>query len=102
MRDQSSTLGKPGSVPRNKCITVAVRNGFPEDCGYPQILGTVAGKEVYLNATATIGADGSSLVFTATAPKGFTRLETSCVARLPCYLDVVRCLACCLDSTSAT
>ena len=63
---QSSTLGKPGSVPRNQCITVNVRTGFPEDCGYPQILGTVAGKEVYLNATATVGPDGSTLVFAAT------------------------------------
>ena len=63
---QSSTLGKPGSVPRNQCITVNVRTGFPEDCGYPQILGTVAGKEVYLNATATVGSDGSTLVFAAT------------------------------------
>ena len=34
-------------------------------------------KEVYLNASATIGADGSSLVFKATAPTGFTPLETS-------------------------
>ena len=43
-----------------------------------EILGTdTTGKEVYLNATATIGKDGSSLVFMATAPAGFKALETS-------------------------
>lgn len=70
---QSTTLGKPGSIPRNKCITAGIKTGYPEDCGYPAILGAFAnGTKAQLNATATIGADGSSLVLTATAPAGFT------------------------------
>ena len=42
---QSTTLGKPGSVLRNECITYKCAGSkpcglFPEDCGYPAILGS--------------------------------------------------------------
>eukprot|EP00908_Phaeocystis_cordata_P008726 Transcript_19422.p1 GENE.Transcript_19422~~Transcript_19422.p1 ORF type:complete len:329 (-),score=91.77 Transcript_19422:118-1104(-) len=76
---QSSTLGKPGSVPRNQCVTAGVAATFPQDCGYPAILGLLAnGSKASLNATATIGADGASLVLEAAVPSGgFTATATS-------------------------
>lgn len=75
---QSSTLGKPGSVPRNQCVTAGVKGTYPQDCGYPQILGNAGnGTAVSLNATATIGADGSSIVLTAAAPAGFKAKASS-------------------------
>ena len=79
---QSTTLGKGVSPPRNKCVTDGIRSTYPQDCGYPLIIGdnvTVNGTtpNVELNATATIGADGSSIVMTATAPKGFVPKASS-------------------------
>ena len=72
---QSTTLGKGVSVPRNQCITAGFADTFPQDCGYPQIYGANASS--VLNATATIGSDGSSLVLTASAPAGFQAVATS-------------------------
>jgi len=87
---QSTTLGKPGSVPRNECITYRCPTPstkpcsfFPQDCGYPAIIGTSgpASKPVVLslNASAVIGSDGSSIVLTNTdpAPAGFKATSTS-------------------------
>jgi len=76
---QSTTLGKPGSVPRNQCITYGYRNTFPQDCGYPQIIGkdTASGAVVTLNATATIGADGNTIVLTAATPSNFVPTSSS-------------------------
>lgn len=72
---QSSTLGRTPSVPRNRCVTDVFGNdagkagAFPEDCGYPAIGGTDgAGGWVWLNATAEIGADASSILLTAQLP----------------------------------
>lgn len=72
---QSSTLGRSPSVPRNRCVTDAFAysggkaGAFPEDCGYPAIGGVDgAGGWVWLNATADIGDDGSSIVLTARMP----------------------------------
>ena len=46
--------------------------------GYPTIEGVLAnGTAASLNATATIGADGSSLVLTAGAPAGFKPTASS-------------------------
>lgn len=72
---QSTTLGKGVSVPRNECITAGFANTFPQDCGYPQIYGANASS--MLNATATIGSDGSSIILTAPAPAGFKPVATS-------------------------
>jgi len=66
---QSSTLDKPGSVPRNKCVTMLGYPRLPCDCGYPYIYGHFAnGTAKILNATASIGTDGSSVVLSADAP----------------------------------
>lgn len=44
---------------------------FPEFCGYPMIYGTAAnGTTLSLNASATIGSDGSSIVLSVVAPSG--------------------------------
>ena len=68
---QSSTLGKPGSVPRNECVTMLGYPRLPCDCGYPYIYGKFGnGSATFLNATASIGADGSSVELTAAAPDG--------------------------------
>jgi hypothetical protein len=75
---QTTTLGKGPDVPRNMCITAGFANTFPQDCGYPGILGKFAnGTAIELNATATIGTDGSSIVLTATSPTGFTPFASS-------------------------
>ena len=77
---QSTTLNKSTSVPRNRCITDNSGFGltFPQDCGYPSIEGVFAnGTAASLNATATVGADKSSLVLTARAPSGFKATATS-------------------------
>ena len=51
---------------------------FPQDCGYPTILGKHAnGTDGALNASAAIGADGSSVLLTAAAPDGFTPTATA-------------------------
>ena len=43
------------------------RHVYPQDCGYPLIIGTNGtAKNAELNATATIGQDGSSIVMTVT------------------------------------
>ena len=36
--EQSTTLGKPGSVPRNACVTMLGYPRLPCDCGYPYVL----------------------------------------------------------------
>ena len=65
-------------MPRNECITAGFASTFPEDCGYPMILGTHAnGTAAALNASAAVGADGSSVLLTAAAPEGFTPTATS-------------------------
>lgn len=71
---QSSTLGAPGSIPRNQCVTAGIKSTFPQDCGYPAIYGTLSnGTVAILNATATIGSDPGSILLTATGvPEGFT------------------------------
>ena len=78
---QSTTLGKGPEVKRNECVTAqpALGRAFAEDCGYPAILGVNAttGAALSLNATATIGADGSSIVLSATAPPDFTPTSSS-------------------------
>jgi hypothetical protein len=74
---QSTTLGTGIWLPRNKCVT-SVAEGFghgmkvfPEFCGYPTIFGIAAnGTTLSLNASATIGSDGSSIVISATMPPG--------------------------------
>jgi len=68
---QSSTLGKGGSVPRNECVTILGYPRMPCDCGYPYIYGTITTNvvtSVFLNATASVGADGESIVLTAAVP----------------------------------
>ena len=65
----SSTLGQPGSVPRNRCVTAGYADAFPQDCGYPAVLAVdtqAANASVSLNASITIGEDGSSLVLRTT------------------------------------
>eukprot|EP00937_MAST-01D_sp_MAST-1D-sp2_P006352 g6352.t1 len=80
---QSSTLNASASVPRNRCITDNPAFGltFPEDCGYPTIYGMngTSGAVVLLNASAAVGADGSSIVLTASVPPGanFTATASS-------------------------
>lgn len=76
----STTLNMSASLPRNECVTAESSYGrtFGEDCGYPAILGTNAsGDLVELNASAAIGADGSSLVLRAKAPPGFVPTATA-------------------------
>jgi len=74
----SSTLGAKNSVPRNKCVTILGYPRLPCDCGYPYIYGAFDnGTALFLNATATIGADGSSVVLTAAAPEGFKPTASS-------------------------
>lgn len=69
---QSTTLGLPGSVPRNACVTMLGYPRLPCDCGYPYIYGKFAnGSATFLNATVTIGTDGTSVELVATAPNGF-------------------------------
>lgn len=67
---QTSTLGKGVSVPRNQCVTYGFASStFPQDCGYPAIIGAYAnGTAASLNATATIA--GSTIVLTAAIPAG--------------------------------
>ena len=74
---RSSTLGAGPELPRNKCVTSVAAFGltFPQDCGYPQIIGEVnftngsAPQLVYLNATATIvGNDSSAIRMSAQLP----------------------------------
>jgi len=75
---QSSTLGKPGSVPRNACITMLGYPRLPCDCGYPYIYGTFAnGSTAILNATASIGDDGATVELVAAAPDGFEATASS-------------------------
>ena len=72
---QSSTLGKPGSVARNQCVTQI--GAHPCDCGYPTIYGAFPnGTALALNATAAIDADG--IVLSAASPgDGFKATATS-------------------------
>ena len=84
---QSTRLGQGGSLARNKCATAAAQHyhypprtakTFAEYCGYPQIWGAFAnGSKLALNASAAIGADGSSLVLSAAAPAGFNATASS-------------------------
>mmetsp|Transcript_20487 Transcript_20487/g.62479 ORF Transcript_20487/g.62479 Transcript_20487/m.62479 type:complete len:609 (-) Transcript_20487:572-2398(-) len=81
---QTSTRGKATSVARNRCVTDAFAfnatrryGAFPEDCGYPAIGGHAPnGTWVWLNATAEIGIDGSSIILRADlSPSLFRRSE---------------------------
>ena len=75
---QSSTLGKPGSVPRNACVTMLGYPRLPCDCEYPYIYGKFAnGTATLLNATASIGAGGTSVELVAAAPDGFQATASS-------------------------
>ena len=78
---QSSTLGVGADVTRTECITANPGYGltFPEDCGYPQIIGiNSSGAILSLNASARIGADGSSIMLVVySPPPGFTAQATS-------------------------
>lgn len=75
---QSTTLGTPGSVPRNQCVTMLGYPRLPCDCGYPYIYGKFAnGSTTFLNASASIGADGTSIELTAPAPDGFQATASS-------------------------
>ena len=75
---QSSTLGKPGSVPRNECVTMLGYPRLPCDCGYPYIYGKLAnGTTTFLNATSSVGADGTSIELAAAAPDGFQPTASS-------------------------
>ena len=77
---QSSTLGVPGSTPRNVCIDAKNNNTGPADCGYPMIVGLMNGANarLSLNATVSIGPDGSSLVLEAAgAPADFAPFASS-------------------------
>ena len=74
---QSYSLGKGISVPRNRCVTEAY-NVSALACGYPQIIGlNASGEVVSLNATATIGGDGSSIVLSAISPYTMFRATAS-------------------------
>ena len=74
----SSTLGKPGSVPRNQCVTMLGYPRLPCDCGYPYIYGKFAnGTSIHLNATASVGTDGTSIELSAAAPDGFQPMASS-------------------------
>merc|ERR1711865_507625 len=77
---QSSTLGKPGSVPRNKCVTMLGYPRLPCDCGYPYVYGinTTTGRAMFLNATsAAVGADGSSIELTVSGATDFKATASS-------------------------
>jgi hypothetical protein len=74
---QSSTLGQPGSVPRSECVTMLGYPRLPCDCGYPYIYGVVNGTSHFLNASATIGTDGTSILLAAPAPEGFEPTASS-------------------------
>jgi len=75
---QSSTLGLPGSVPRNECVTMLGYPRLPCDCGYPYIYGKFAnGSTTFLNATASVGVDGTSIELAAAAPDGFQPTASS-------------------------
>eukprot|EP01052_Picozoa_sp_SAG31_P044585 SAG31_NODE_7830_length_1588_cov_1.248489_3_plen_218_part_00 len=77
---QSSTLGKPNSVPRNLCVTSnsvykATKGVDKSSCGHPTIYGA-DGTAVL--ATAAVSADKKGLTLTATnAPAGFKPTATS-------------------------
>ena len=52
-------------------VTQGSPDAFPEDCAYPAILGAFSSGSAHsLNATAAIGAGGSSIALTAQAPAG--------------------------------
>ena len=87
---QSSTLGKPGSVPRNECVTMLGYPRLPCDCGYPYIYGGFAnGTKLFLNATASITGDGHSLELTAAAPEGFQATASRAVAIILQYFPLL-------------
>lgn len=77
---QSSTLGKPGSVPRNECVTMLGYPRLPCDCGYPYIYGvnTTTGVGMFLNATsAVVGADGTSIELMVSGAADFKATASS-------------------------
>jgi hypothetical protein len=87
---QSTTLGLSPSVPRNRCVTDAFAydggraGAFPQDCGYPAIGGLDgAGGWVWLNATAAIGTDASSIVLTAELPSAQPTLSSAAASVRP-------------------
>lgn len=69
----SSTLGKPGSVPRNAC-PVADMPPFHNyaDCGYPRLYATAPnGTEGVFNATAVLVNNGTAIELSAPVPSGW-------------------------------
>jgi sialate O-acetylesterase len=78
---RSTTLGKGPDLARHLCVTSQPAFGltFPEDCGYPSLVGinTSTNATLYLNASAVVGGDGSSLVLSAEAPSDFGLTATS-------------------------
>ena len=75
----SSTLGQPGSIPRNACLP-ALMPPFhnPEDCGWPRlyIVNGTAHKQV-VNATATLVNGGHAIELTAQLPAGYEVVASS-------------------------
>jgi len=76
---QSTTLGQPGSVPRNMCVTAnPAFNATAGSCGYPTIYGIDPdGTATTYNATLTISDDGSALELRAIVTSGFEATATS-------------------------
>ena len=76
----SSTLGKPGSVPRNAC-PVAMMPPFhnPQDCGWPRLYArnSTDGKETTFNATAELSTGGHAIRIFANLPPGFQVVASS-------------------------
>ena len=70
----SSTLGQPGSIPRNECL-VALMPPFHnyQDCGYPRLYGhfTANGTRAVFNATATLTTPTTITVSAQVPASGF-------------------------------
>lgn len=76
---QSTTLGQPGSIPRNECL-VAMMPPFHnyEDCGYPRLYAKAPnGTDGIFNATAILANDGLAIQLTASIPSGWEVLASS-------------------------
>ena len=75
----SSTLGQPGSVPRNACL-VAIMPPFhnPEDCGWPRLyLTNDTGHAMTTNATARLVGGGQAIELSARLPPGMRVVASS-------------------------
>jgi len=83
----ATASSNPGgfSIARNECVTAYNWGGrnktFPEYCGYPMIICMDSSQRILtLNATTTLGPDGSSILLTVTVPNngsGVTVLGSS-------------------------